>query len=38
MAEGIKEGDKIIVGSINALRNGTKVLPTEVNNPILEVK
>ncbi|GEM_PF-701873 len=38
IAGGIKEGDKIIVGSIKALRNGIKVVPTEVNNPISEVK
>ena len=34
IAEGLKEGDKVIVGTVHALENGIKVTPTEVPNPI----
>ena len=34
VSEGLKEGDKIVVGTVNALRNGSKVSMTEVANPI----
>ena len=34
IAEGIKEGEKVVVGTVHALRNGTKVTSTEVPNPI----
>ena len=34
VSEGLKEGDRIVVGTINALRNGTKVSMNEVENPI----
>ena len=34
IVEGLSEGDRGVVGTINALRNGTKVSPTEVENPI----
>ena len=32
--EGLAEGDKVVVGTINALRNGSKVSASEVENPI----
>jgi len=34
ISEGLEVGDKVIVGTINALRNGTKVSVSEVENPI----
>ena len=34
ISEGLKVGDKVIVGTINALRDGTKVSLSEVENPI----
>ena len=34
ISEGLKEGDQIVVGTVNALRNGTKVSMNEVENPI----
>ena len=32
--EGLKEGDRVLVGTVNALHNGTEVVATEVENPI----
>ena len=34
ISEGLDEGDKVLVGTIHALRNGSKVTMTEVPNPI----
>jgi RND family efflux transporter MFP subunit len=34
VSEGLTVGDKVVVGTINALRNGTKVTASEVENPI----
>ena len=34
IAEGLTEGDKVVIGTINALRNGSKVSASEVENPI----
>ena len=34
ISEGLEVGDKVIVGTINALRNGTSVSVSEVKNPI----
>lgn len=34
ISEGLNEGDKVLVGTINVLRNGSKVTITEVTNPI----
>lgn len=33
---GLDEGDKVVVGTIHALQNGTKVTPTDVKNPITQ--
>lgn len=34
ISEGLVEGDRVIVGTINTLANGMEVLPTEVPNPV----
>lgn len=34
ISEGLVEGDRVIVGTINTLVNGMEVLPTEVPNPV----
>lgn len=34
IGEGLQENDKVVVGTVNALRNGLKVSFTEVDNPI----
>jgi RND family efflux transporter MFP subunit len=34
ITDGLVEGDRVVVGTINALRNGTKVSVSEVENPI----
>ena len=34
ISEGLNEGDKVVVGTINGLHNGLVVTPTEVPNPI----
>jgi len=35
IGEGLKEKDKVVVGIVSALREGIKVMPSEVPNPIL---
>lgn len=34
ISKGLKEGDRVLVGTINTLRDGIKVSPSEVRNPI----
>jgi len=34
ISNGLQEGDRVVVGTVNALRDGIKVVPSEVNNPI----
>jgi RND family efflux transporter MFP subunit len=38
ITDGLVEGDRVVVGTINALRNGTKVSVSEVENPINQVR
>jgi len=34
--KGLNEGDNVVVGTIHALQDGTKVTPTQVKNPITQ--
>ena len=34
ISEGLNEGDKVVVGTINGLHNGLVVTPTKIPNPI----